>query len=161
VPKPLHEMDMSETLRLLTPSQVDAVQSYARRLARSNLTVSQHGENPQADPDRKSRGLDSAEGRGQSQGKSRKSVLAGTNWCIDGRGKRPAQLEASSAGPSKRTTYSGRLVKCGMCGHRIAEADFERHWTKAHRNSRSKEDKMKEASEMNRRLVQGGLCNPR
>lgn len=113
-------------------------------------------------PDRNQQKPDIAKGAGQSPSTSPKSAPTSTSWYIDGRTKAPAKLAASSAEPPKRVGEPGKSVKCAMCGKQIAEAEFEHHWAKVHKN-RNLAQQTKERSKKKKtpRLIQGGLCNPR
>ena len=82
--KPLHEMEITEVLQLLTAAQRESVLAYARQFARSNSAVTLHGGNSSAPFDQSEQTVtesDTASLRVTPQA----PTVAGRAWFIDGR----------------------------------------------------------------------------
>jgi hypothetical protein len=173
-------MNLSELMETLTATQREAVLSYARQLAQSNIMAASRTTVRPTPPDNKSKIAASTTPQTVAEAKDEQGVVVkpaspNTSWFIDGRVRRakPASPEATLKNPT-----NNRILKCARCGRLIDESDFESHWQKAHpapkkaakvtqpKKAKGKKKKRKTVKASNSksitpRLVQGGLCSPR
>ncbi len=127
--KPLHELDLAEVLERLTPTQKDSVLAYARQFARSNLAASQHGNNrPTASDPSETKPVNTvgeASATKTAKGTPSEPAPKSNSWFIDGRVRKPTT-------PTTPVAQKPKLVKCGRCGVRLIESEFNQHWKTAH-----------------------------